>query len=237
MSVHTGGDDGVVFSRYADGPKQPTLGTMHTSSPAASGTAAFAPRTLIVVDVQNDFCEGGALGVAGGVATAQQVAELLAGEHGYDLLVATRDRHIDPGAHFAADPDFVDTWPPHCVAGTSGAELHAELAAASFDEVFDKGAYSAAYSGFEGFAAAGAAEEQGPGLADWLRSRGVQAVDVCGIATDHCVRATAADALAAGFQVRVLADLTAAVDVERGRAALADLAAAGAEIRGEVPSP
>lgn len=216
---------------------------MHTSSPAASGAAASAPRTLIVVDVQNDFCEGGALGVAGGVATAQKVAELLAGEHGYDLLVATRDRHIDPGAHFAAAPDFVDTWPPHCVAGTSGAELRAELAATSFDEIFDKGAYSAAYSGFEGFAAAGAAgtasaaEEQGPGLADWLRSRGVKAVDVCGIATDHCVRATAADALAAGFQVRVLADLTAAVDVERGRAALAELAAAGAEVRGEVPIP
>lgn len=203
-----------------------------------------APRTLIVVDVQNDFCEGGALAVTGGVATAEKVAALLAGDHGYDLVVATRDRHIDPGTHFSDSPDFVDTWPPHCVAGTSGAELRTELAATRFDEVFDKGAYSAAYSGFEGFAVDGAAagpvgeaDGSGQGLAQWLRERGVTSVDVCGIATDHCVRATAADALAEGFGVRVLADLTAAVDVARGREALEGLAEAGAEIAGRLPTP
>ncbi|WP_333618162.1 isochorismatase family protein [Dietzia sp.] len=189
---------------------------------------------LLVVDVQNDFCPGGALGVAGADGVAERVAELLAGEHGYRLVVATRDMHVDPGAHFSDTPDFVDTWPVHCVRGTAGAELRPELAGVHFDAIFDKGAFEAAYSGFEGRLAAG--EGEGAALAEWLRAAGVRSVDVVGIATDHCVRATASDALREGFVTAIRADLTAAVDPQRGRAALDELATDGAEIRGHLQS-
>jgi nicotinamidase/pyrazinamidase len=159
---------------------------------------------LIVVDVQNDFCEGGSLAVEGGAQVAADVAELLATQ-AYSTVVATRDHHIDPGAHFSDTPDFVDSWPRHCVVGTPGEELHPPLEPALFDEIFYKGEYAAAYSGFEG------ASADGVGLADWLREAGIDAVDVCGIATDHCVRATALDAAHEGFAVRVIEGLTAAV--------------------------
>ena len=161
-------------------------------------------KALIVVDVQNDFCEGGSLAVAGGAQVAADVADLLATK-AYATVAATRDHHIDPGSHFSDDPDFVDSWPPHCVVGTSGEEFHPPLEPALFDEIFYKGEYAAAYSGFEG------ASADGVRLADWLRAAGVEAVDVCGIATDHCVRATALDAAREGFAVRVLEGLTAAV--------------------------
>ena len=118
---------------------------------------------LVVVDVQRDFCEGGSLAVAGGAAVAAAVAELLDGEHGYACVVATRDHHVDPGGHFSATPDYVDSWPPHCVVGTPGVELHDALAGRVFDAVFDKGEYAAAYSGFEGRGA------DGRGLAEFLR--------------------------------------------------------------------
>jgi nicotinamidase/pyrazinamidase len=159
---------------------------------------------LIVVDVQNDFCEGGSLAVAGGAQVAADVADLIA-SGSYGTVVATRDHHIDPGPHFSDTPDFVDSWPPHCVVGTPGVELHAPLDTSMFAEVFDKGEYTAAYSGFEG------SSSSGTGLADWLREAGITSVDVCGIATDHCVRATALDAARAGLEVRVLVGLTAAV--------------------------
>lgn len=175
---------------------------------------------LIVVDVQNDFCEDGSLAVPGGAQVAHDVAELIA-SGAYATVVATRDHHIDPGAHFSADPDFVDSWPPHCVVGTPGVELHEPLATAMFDEVFDKGEYTAAYSGFEGASASGAR------LAEWLRAAGIDAVDVCGIATDHCVRATALDAAREGFTVRVLEDLTAAVTPENLPAIHTEWAEAG----------
>ena len=161
-------------------------------------------RALVVVDVQADFCEGGSLAVAGGRQVAHDVHALLASDHGYDHVVATRDHHVDPGPHFSDTPDFVDSWPPHCVAGTPGARLQAPLEESAFEAVFDKGAYEAAYSGFEG--RAGEAS-----LGAWLRERGVTDVDVCGIATDHCVRATVLDAAREGFDVRVLETLTAAV--------------------------
>jgi len=161
-------------------------------------------RALIVVDVQVDFCEGGALGVTGGNAVAERVAALLAGDHGYRKVVATRDHHIDPGTHFSDEPDYVDTWPPHCVVGTPGQELHPALRGVAFDAVFDKGSYAAAYSGFEGTA-------DGVGLARWLGEQGITDVDVCGIATDYCVRATAVDAAREGFGTRVLSGLVAAV--------------------------
>ena len=185
-------------------------------------------RALIVVDVQNDFCEGGSLPVAGGTAVAGRIAELLAGGHAYDHVVATRDHHIDPGAHVSATPDYIDSWPPHCVAGTPGADLHAALARTSFEAVFDKGEYAAAYSGFEG-------RSGGASLADWLVDRSVTAVDVCGLATDYCVRATALDAVRDGFAVTVLLDLTAPVAPHLLDATLDEFAAAGVVLTSALP--
>ena len=175
-------------------------------------TGSPTVRALIVVDVQNDFCEGGSLAVAGGAEVAASIAELLAGDHGYDLVVATRDHHIDPGPHFSDTPDYVDSWPPHCVAGTPGAAFHPNLVghpnlgSPDFAGVFDKGEYEAAYSGFEG-----RDHTLDVGLAEFLRAHAVTEVDVAGIATDHCVHATARDAAAAGFDTTVLLPLTAAV--------------------------
>ena len=157
--------------------------------------------------------------------TAAAVDALLDSAPDYATVVATRDHHVDPGPHFSSTPDFVDSWPPHCVVGTPGVELHDALAGRGFDAVFDKGEYTAAYSGFEGRSADGST------LADFLRERGVDRVEVCGIATDHCVRATALDAAAAGFTTTVLLDLTAAVSPERLDATLEQLSAAGVQVR------
>jgi nicotinamidase/pyrazinamidase len=183
-------------------------------------------RALIVVDVQNDFCEGGSLAVAGGAAVAAAITGHVR-TGGYDHVVATRDHHIDPGHHFAEQPDFLETWPAHCVVGTGGVELHPALDRDPIDAVFDKGEYAAAYSGFE-------ARSDGVGLADWLRGHGVDAVDVVGIATDHCVRATALDAVGAGFDTRVLLHLTAGVAEGTTEAALEQLRTAGVHLEGEV---
>lgn len=179
---------------------------------------------LVVVDVQNDFCEGGSLAVAGGADLARRVADLLA-TGTYATVVATRDHHVDPGPHFSTTPDYVDSWPPHCVIGTPGAELHEPLHDDLFAAVFLKGAYEAAYSGFEG------ATSDGTPMAAWLRGRGVTTIDVVGIATDHCVRATALDGAREGFTVRVLAGLTAAVDPGRLPVVRAELEAAQVQVR------
>jgi nicotinamidase/pyrazinamidase len=221
-------------------------------------------RALVIVDVQRDFCEGGSLAVTGGTAVAESIAaELLDTMAGgaYDVVVATRDRHVDPGAHFASTagqpPDFRTTWPDHCVVGTAGAELHPALVAALARRraaVFDKGEHAAAYSGFEAVLAGDASsqtDEDAPpagaehlvadapgapvgeapiGLGAWLRQEGVSRVTVCGLATDYCVRATTLDALREGFEVRLRADLCAAVSPGTGAAALAELAAAGAVV-------
>jgi nicotinamidase/pyrazinamidase len=195
-------------------------------------------RALVVVDVQQDFCEGGSLGVGGGNDVAVAVAEVVR-ERDYSFVVATQDWHVDPGDHFSDTPDFVKTWPAHCRAGTPGAELHPELPLDRIDATFRKGEHAAAYSGFEGttgFEAKGSADRTDPaarvGLADWLRDRGITEVDVVGIATDHCVRATALDALAAGFRTRVLLGLTAGVARATTDRALQELRAAGAELVG-----
>ncbi|MCF8611102.1 isochorismatase family protein [Gordonia sp. HY285] len=180
-------------------------------------------RALIVVDVQNDFCEGGSLAVIGGAAVAAGVNTITSD---YSTVVATRDYHIDPGSHFSDDPDFVDSWPPHCVARTDGVGFHPTLDTEPFQAVFDKGAYSAAYSGFEG------ADVHGTSLADWLSAREITAVDVVGIATDHCVRATAVDAARLGLHTRVLLDFTAAVAEATTTTALHELREAGVEVTG-----
>ena len=188
-------------------------------------------RALIVVDVQNDFCEGGSLAVAGGAEVASGISRLL--HHwtrkdpqapDYQVAVATRDHHIDPGAHFSDDPDFVDSWPPHCVVGSDGEAFHPNLDPQRFDAVFLKGEHAAAYSGFEG------RTTDGSTLTAWLRGHEVTHVDVCGIATDYCVRATALDAVRDGFATRLLRDLCAGVAPDSSRRALDELAEAGVEL-------
>jgi nicotinamidase/pyrazinamidase len=160
-------------------------------------------KALIVVDVQLDFCEGGSLAVAGGNAVAADVREyvLNGGSGGAEYVVATRDYHVEPGAHF-------DEWPVHCRVGTEGARFHPAVADLPFHAEFRKGEHAAAYSGFEGVDAAGS----GLSLEAWLRERGVTEVDVCGLATDFCVAATAKDAAELGFTTRVLLELSAAVN-------------------------
>jgi nicotinamidase/pyrazinamidase len=200
-------------------------------------------RALIVVDVQNDFCEGGSLAVAGGAEVAYRIGQRLhewaetpatertdAGDYGF--VVASLDHHIDPGEHFSDDPDFVDSWPPHCVAGTDGAAFHPNLGPQPFDAVFTKGEHESAYSAFEG----GTHERPGGkivGLADWLRQHEVDTVDVCGIATDYCVKRTALDAAREGFTTRVLLDLTTAVAPDRLTTTYEEFKGAGVTITGE----
>jgi nicotinamidase/pyrazinamidase len=186
-------------------------------------------RALIVVDVQRDFCEGGALAVTGGINTAGRISRLLdrAG-HGYDLVVATRDHHIDPGSHFSDHPDYVTSWPPHCVVGTLGMEFVDQLTFRNFDAVFDKGSYDDGYSGFEGQTSDGTA------LPDWLTRHDAEQVDVVGLATDHCVRATALDSARAGFDTTVRLDYTAAVAPDRIDTTYEQWSQAGVATSGEL---
>ncbi|MGH3761818.1 nicotinamidase [Actinophytocola sp.] len=182
-------------------------------------------NALIVVDVQNDFCEGGSLAVTGGASVAAAISSLVRAG-GYDHVVATRDYHVDPGEHFSSSPNFVDTWPPHCRAGTPGASFHPALDVGGIEVVFSKGEHAAAYSGFEG------ADPSGTQLADWLRAHDVSTVDVVGIATDHCVRATALDAVRAGFATTVLLDRTAGVAKATVDTALRELTANAVQLTG-----
>jgi nicotinamidase/pyrazinamidase len=190
-------------------------------------------RALIIADMQNDFCEGGSLEVPGGSAVAAGISAVLATPEperperhlNWDHVVATQDHHIDPGKHFAEHPDFVDTWPAHCVAGTFGAQFHPALDTDRVEAVFTKGEHQAAYSGFEGRATDGST------LADWLRQREIDHVDVCGLATDYCVRATALDAVRNGFQTRLLDTLCAGVAPASTEEALTEMRDAGVTIR------
>ncbi len=188
-------------------------------------------RALFIVDVQNDFTEGGALGVDGGDAVAEGVTAYLAAHAAeYAVIVASRDWHDadgDNGGHFATgEPDYVDTWPVHCVAGTPGAEYDPGLDTSTVTHHVKKGQGRPAYSLFEG------ATDDGQTVADLLTARGVVDVDVAGVATDYCVRASALDAIAHGRHVRILTDLVAGVAPETSDAALAELAHAGAELVG-----
>lgn len=187
---------------------------------------------LLIVDVQNDFTEGGALAVAGGDAVATGVSAHLATHAGdYGIIIASRDWHDaegDNGGHFSDAPDYVDSWPVHCVADTEGAAYDPLLDTAAITHHVRKGQGIPAYSMFEGVA------EGGESVGALLAEHGVLEVDIVGIATDHCVRATGLDALAHGIRVRVLTDLIAGVDPVASEAALAELAHGGAEI---VPSP
>lgn len=192
---------------------------------------------LLIVDAQLDFAEGGALGVDGATAALRRTAEMI--EEGvregsllqrYPMIVTTQDWHVDPGEHWSDHPDFLTSWPVHCRAGSPGAALHPVIETALRGVHPDrlvhvtKGEHEAAYSGFEGHDATGTP------LADLLRARGITAVDVCGLALDHCVRATALDAIDEGLQVQLLLEQTAAVDPARGQAAVQELREAGARI-------
>lgn len=188
-------------------------------------------RGLLIVDIQNDFTEGGALGVTGGAQVARDVTAYLAAHaDDYDLVLASRDWHDadnDNGGHFAVDgaPNFVDTWPVHCVAGTDGAEYHADLDTSHVDIHIKKGQGEPSYSMFEGVS------DNGETVADILTSHGITEVDVVGIATDHCVRASALDALSTGQKVTILTDLIAAVAPDTGEMALKELATCGAALQ------
>lgn len=187
-------------------------------------------RALLIIDVQNDFTEGGALAVVGGAAVAAAITEHVR-EHpdDYDVVIASRDWHDpdnDNGGHFAlkGEPDFVVTWPQHCMAGTDGAEYHPSIDTGLIDIHVRKGQGVPAYSIFEG------TTDDGRRIVTALDELGVTEIDVVGIATDYCVRASALDALAAGRRVRVLSDLVAGVAPESSSAALAELASAGVTV-------
>ena len=189
-------------------------------------------RGLLIVDVQNDFTEGGALGCEGGAAVAAGISQYLADNSSdYAVIIASRDWHDadnDNGGHFAAmgtDPDFVNTWPVHCVAGTTGAEYHPDFDTSAVTHHVKKGQGIPSYSMFEG------STDDGKTVADVLDDHGVTSVDVVGIATDYCVLASSKDALGVGREVTVLTDLVAAVTPETGNAALAELQGLGAQVR------
>ena len=185
-------------------------------------------RALFIVDVQNDFTEGGALGVDGGDAVAAAItAHLARHAEEYDVIVASRDWHDgdgDNGGHFSTSPDYIDSWPVHCVAGTPGADYDPGLDTSAVTHHVKKGQGLPAYSMFEGVT------DSGETVGAVLTAAGVISADVVGIATDHCVRASALDAVAHGVRVRVLTDLVAGVGAESSEAALIELAHAGAEL-------
>lgn len=203
-------------------------------------------KALIIVDVQNDFCEGGSLAVEGGADLASEISELLENATDLDFVVATQDWHVDPGSHFSDTPDFVKSWPVHCVAGSKGAGLHRNLDTEDIDAYFRKGRFDAAYSGFDGLlapedeVAVGEREaHQSPDedgtdpvtLDDWLRENDVEDLVIVGIATDHCVRATALDAINAGYNTTVLRELVIGVDENASEEALEELEDAGVEVK------
>ncbi len=183
-------------------------------------------RALIIVDVQNDFCEGGSLPAPGGAGVAAAISQVLAEPNRWDHVVATQDHHIDPGDHFSDSPNYVDSWPPHCVVGTPGQDFHPNLDTDRIEAIFTKGDHTAAYSGFEGHAG-------GVSLAAWLRMRGVDAVDIVGIATDYCVRATAVDAAHEGFETTVLLAMTAGIAPATVDDALSSMRAEGVTLTGQ----
>jgi len=185
-------------------------------------------RALFIVDVQNDFTERGALGVAGGDAVAGRISAYLAAHADeYGIIVASRDWHNgddDNGGHFSQTPDFVDTWPVHCVAGTFGAEYDEGFDTSRVTHHLKKGQGRPAYSLFEGIG------DDGRTAAQLLDEHGILDIDIAGIATDYCVRASALDAIDAGRRVRVLTDLIAGVHPESSEKALREIAHAGGEL-------
>jgi nicotinamidase/pyrazinamidase len=186
-------------------------------------------KALFIVDVQNDFTERGALGVAGGDEVAERITRFLAAHaRDYKVVVASRDWHDadnDNGGHFASgEPDFIDTWPVHCVAGTYGAEYDPGFDTAAVTHHLKKGQGKPAYSLFEGVA------DDGTTASQLLDENGIIDIDVVGLATDYCVRASALEAIDHGRHVRVFTDLVAGVHADSSAKALVEIAHAGAEL-------
>ena len=178
---------------------------------------------MLVVDVQPTFCEGGSLPVDGGDLIAQKISNILSGDHGYEMVITTQDWHIDPEGHFDENPNYVDTWPHHGVAGTTEAELHPALSSV-LDQVTNrikKGEYVAAYSGFEGV------DESGASLDEILTARSISRIETVGLAFDYCVKETALDGARLGYEVVVLKSLTAPVSQETADLAEQELRTAG----------
>lgn len=199
-------------------------------SPEMAYAKSTRRSALIIVDVQRDFCEGGSLPINGGTAVARRISRWIR-DHGsdYDRIVATRDWHIDPGDHFSDTPDYVNSWPPHCRAGSDGARFHPALDTyvdftAALDSVVSKGQYSGAYSGFEGVT------KDGRSLDGYLRSQRIERLDIVGLALDYCVRATALDGNGLGYRVRLLVPLTAGVSDAGEIRATKDMERAGVQI-------
>lgn len=186
-------------------------------------------RALLVIDVQNDFCEGGAMGVEGGAAVAAKISDYLKGSK-YDLVFASRDWHdanSTNSGHFAAlgtEPNMTTNWPIHCVAETDGAQYHPNLSTEKIDIEIYKGQGTNGYSIFEGVDAAGKS------FASLISESGVSEVDVVGIATDHCVLASALDSKKFGLKVRVISSLTAGVSPASTEAAIDEMVDAGIEV-------
>ncbi len=191
-------------------------------------------RALIVVDCQRDFCEGGSLPVTGGDAVASGVADFLAAHRtDYRLIIATRDWHIHPEHHFSTHPDFIDTWPKHCVAGTAGAEFSPNLDSHGpfvqcLDAIVSKGRESAAYSGFQG------TTDDGRSLNRLLKDSDITSVDIVGLATDFCVKATALDAEKHGYATNVLLPLTAGVAPDTTAEAISAMEQAGVHVQAAI---
>ncbi|WP_368091268.1 isochorismatase family protein [Bifidobacterium angulatum] len=184
-------------------------------------------KALIIVDVQPTFCEGGELGVEGGNAVAERIAEYVETHRNeYSYVATTQDWHVEPGKHWSDDPDYVDTWPVHGKAGTANAGLHPAIAALGIGHHFKKGQYSPSYSGFEGLEdntdriptreEVAADLTAGRTLANALESAGITRVDVVGLAESHCVKETALDARKLGYETHVIEELTEPVSEELG---------------------
>ena len=186
-------------------------------------------KALLVVDVQNDFCEGGSLAVSGGAAVAKKISEYL-NSTDYDLVVASRDWHDSDNnnsGHFAdasSDPDYKNSWPVHCVANSDGAKYHSNLDLNLIQAHVYKGQGAHGYSAFEGVT------EDGGTLEQLLQKESITQLDVVGIATDHCVMASAMDAKKLGLSVRVISSLTAGVSPESTERAIDSLIDSGVEV-------
>lgn len=188
-------------------------------------------KALFVIDVQNDFCEGGALACPGGAAVAGRITNYLkANKSGYEAVIASRDWHTpnsENGGHFPPlgnEPDFVTTWPLHCIAGEPGAEYHPNLDSTMIDIHIKKGQGKHGYSIFEGVT------DSGETIQEVIKRLDITEVDVVGIATDYCVRASALDAKAEGLDARVITSLTAGVSAGSTESAIDELVDAGVRV-------